>query len=298
MIKIAAGDRARAETYVEQEMNSYAGYLDKFAERLEVIQYGMDSLKKNTAALQERIFGLQASTSGLKSDVDDARDGVADIFTAVSDNVGNLMNDIDEVRDKVAKTSIAVERITSGIYDKRSSPPRKRKRSVGPAKSLINAKRFPSSTPGRPLPISPRIPAGSSTQVGIPMPGNYLDPAGLPQAPIDVQNIWRHIGFSLELDAQALNILLDLFERRSTKKTGHVNSALANLEKVAGKGGCLVAALRKKGVDANEDPDEVYAPCESKETLCVRVSWIAGEYPGEYDEDATEKRWRVTKTEV
>ena len=94
---IAAGDRARAETYVEQEMNSHTGYLDKFAEQLEAIQHGMDSLKKKTAALQESIFGLQASTSGLESDVDDARGGVADMFTAVSDNVGNLMSDVDEV---------------------------------------------------------------------------------------------------------------------------------------------------------------------------------------------------------
>ena len=158
LIKIAAGDRARAETYAEQEMNSHAGYLDKFAEQLEAIQHGMDSLKKNTAALQERTFGLQGSTSGLKSDVDGARGGVADMFTAVSDNVGNLMIDVDEVRDKVAKTSIAVEGITSGILHERCLPPRKRKRSVGPAKSLSNAKRFPSSTPGRLLPISPRIP--------------------------------------------------------------------------------------------------------------------------------------------
>ena len=140
----------------------------------------MDSLKKNTAALQETTFGLQASTSRSKSDVDDSRGGVADMFTAVSDNVGNLMSDVDEVRDKVAETSVAVGGITSGIHDERSSPPRKRKRSIRPAKSLSNAKRFPSSIPGRPLPISPRLPAGSSTQVGILMPGKSLDPAGLP----------------------------------------------------------------------------------------------------------------------
>ena len=77
-----------------------------------------------------------------------------------------------------------------------------------------------------------------------------------------------------------------------------IQVCLANLEKATGKGGCLFAALRKKGVDANEDPDEAYAPCESKETLCVRISWGADEYPGEYDEDLTEKRWSVMKMEV
>ncbi len=126
--------------------------------------------------------------------------------------------------------------------------------------------------------------------------GSATDPPGLSVASDHVRNVWRQIefpeGWTAADSAKLLVILSEAKERKGGKNNRYWPQQAMDAGSKYTQPYCLSNDVKRLGNQARQDG----RPCESHaaDTLCLDVFYSTAD-PGEYDSEATDKRWRLEK---
>ena len=128
------------------------------------------------------------------------------------------------------------------------------------------------------------------------IPSSQSDPSDLAMASDHVRNVWRQIKFPANWTTSDSAKLLVALNEAKERKGGKHNRYWPQQAMDAGSGVtkpyCLTRDLKRLGMLARPDGK----PCDTHPsgTVCIDVFHVI-DSPGEYDSEATDKRWRLEK---